>query len=237
MKPLSPKRDPDAAKKLLVTPDEKLSNIEREKKVLLAVQMSPMPCPMCFEKVSVVDAADDALQIGGDGYQGQYVCPNCDTELAKVVPFFMVPGTPGWHWQRKYPILGKARRTRLFSRQELALLVEEHDAIEAILWDPAARARRRNPPVVNAGAHQELQLVTPARLAAYLERCGWTIDEGGTDEVHRSWEKPGGGICYTHAIPVADAEVMAWDVESVALGEDCSVLSVLVGLLTLMPGR
>ena len=29
---------------------------------------------------------------------------------------------------------------------------------------------------------------------------------------------------------------MAWDVESVALGEDCSVLTVLVGLLTLMPG-
>ena len=233
MKPLFPKREPEAAQKLLATPDEDLTHTEREKKALLAVQLSPMPCPMCFERVSVVDAADDALQVGGDG---KYVCPNCDIELAKVVPFFMVPGTPGWHWQRKFPILGKARRTRLFSRQELALLVEEHDAIEAVLWDPAARARRRNPPVIAAGAHQELQLATPGRVTAYLEQRGWTIDEGGTDEVHRSWEKPGGGICYTHAIPVADAEVMAWDVESIALGENGSVLSVLVGLLALMPG-
>ena len=39
MKPLFPKRDPEAAKKLLATPDEKLTNVEREKKVLVAVQI------------------------------------------------------------------------------------------------------------------------------------------------------------------------------------------------------
>ena len=44
----------------------------------------------------------------------------------------------------------------------------------------------------------------------------------------------GGWICYMHAVLLADAKVMALDVESIALSEDCSVL--LAGLLTLMPG-
>jgi hypothetical protein len=38
------------------------------------------------------------------GFDGKYTYPSCETELAKVMPFFMVPGTPGWHWKRKYPI-------------------------------------------------------------------------------------------------------------------------------------
>jgi hypothetical protein len=113
-------------------------------------------------------------------------------------------------------------------------LVAEHDVIMKILLDPAARGRRRDPPVVDDGA-PALQLVTPARLAAYVERHGWCSDEGGTDEVHQSWEKPGGGVCGTHAVPVADAEVMAWDVESIALGEECSVLRILVELLMPLP--
>jgi hypothetical protein len=171
----------------------------------------------------------------GEDYAGKYMCPNCDTELAKVVPFFMVPGTPGWHWQRKYPIPANTEGDRLFSKKELELLVVEHDAIMKILREPLARHRRSDPPVIDDAAGPPFQLVTPARLAAYLERRGWTIDEGGTDEIHQSWEKPGGGVCSTHAIPVADAEVMAWDVEAVALGEDCSVLAVLVGLLTRVP--
>jgi hypothetical protein len=221
------KKNPEAAKKL--------TNVERDKKFTLAVAMTPMPCPMCFSKVSVVEAADDTLAVG-DSYSGKYVCPTCETELAKVVPFFMVPGTPGWHWHRKYPIPGKKDNDeRSFSRLELELLVEEHDALMDILHDAAARGRRRDPPVINASAHKEFQLVTPARLATYLERGGWTIDEGGTDDIHRTWEKASGEICYTHAIPVADAEVMAWDVASTALGEDCSVLRVVVGLLALGP--
>ncbi|NUQ73381.1 MAG: hypothetical protein HUU21_07485 [Polyangiaceae bacterium] len=101
---LFPKKNPEAAKKLLNTPDEKLTNIERDKKFILAMVMTPMPCPMCFAKVSVVEAADDTLEIGGDDYNSKYICPSCETELAKVVPFFLQPGTPGWHWQRKYPV-------------------------------------------------------------------------------------------------------------------------------------
>ena len=194
MNRLFPKKDPEAARKLLATPDEALTNTEREKKHVLALHATPMPCPMCFEKINVYDAADETCAVG-DTYNGRYVCTNCDTELAKVVPFFMVPGTPGWHWQRKYPIAGKTEGDRVFSMQELELLVEEHDAIKAILVDPDARRRRRDPPLMNAGTHKELRLVTPTRLVAYLERRGWTIDEGGSDEVDPGLGKPGGGVC------------------------------------------
>ena len=50
-----------------------------------------------------------------------------------------------------------------------------------------------------------------------------------------TWDEPDGAICSMHAIPVADAETMAWDAESIAHGEDCSVLRVMVGLLALGP--
>lgn len=183
MDQLFPKKNPEAAKKLLETPAEKLTNIERQKKFILAVVMTPMPCPMCFEKVSVVEAADDMLEIGGD-YTAKYICPSCETELAKVVPFFMVPGTPGWHWQRKYPIAGKNKDNngeRLFSLQELEVLVAEHSAVTLLV----ARARRGEP-----GAHvvvpEQLQLVTSARLGAYLQARGWAIDEAGSDDAHRT---------------------------------------------------
>ena len=65
MDQLFPKKNPEAVKKLLETPDEKLTNIERDKKLMLAVATTPVPCPMCFSKVSVVDTADDTLEIGG----------------------------------------------------------------------------------------------------------------------------------------------------------------------------
>jgi len=43
MDQLFPKKNPEAAKKLLETPDDKLANIERQKKFILAVVMTPMP--------------------------------------------------------------------------------------------------------------------------------------------------------------------------------------------------
>lgn len=106
---LFPKKDPEGLKKLLRTPDEALFEAGRQKKYIAALHSTPMPCPMCWDAVSLYDAGDDTQEVGAV-YEGSYVCPNCDTELAKVVPFYMIPGTPGWHWQRKYPIPGKKQR-------------------------------------------------------------------------------------------------------------------------------
>jgi hypothetical protein len=189
-----------------------------------------MPCPVCFAKVSLIDAADDTLEVGGEPYGGNYICPNCGTELAKIPS--PEGGTPGWAWQRKVPVAGKTGR--IFSDQELDLLVEEHDAITRILEDPEARSRHCTHPRVDSGA-KVLRLVTPARLAAYLERYGWGFEGPATDETQQGWKKAGGKYCTTRMCAVADAEGMAWDVESVALGEDCSVLRVLVGLLAVEP--
>jgi len=147
-----------------------------------------------------------------------------------VAPLFLVPGTPGWHWQRKYPVPGKKKDNdgRYFSLQELEVLVAEHDG-HAPRREGAAAARSR-------GSRPRARAVQARHLGlarTYLQARGWTINEASSDDAHRTWRKSDGGVCYTHAD--GDAEVMAGDVESVAIGEECSVLRVLVGLMALGP--
>jgi hypothetical protein len=111
------------------------------------------------------------------------------------------------------------------------LLVEDHDAISEVLLDPDANDRRcRGLPPVSSGAI--LLLATPARLTAYLESRGWVRDPHTAHTWTRLPEcsdEP--DTCIVHAAPVAFAEIMAWDVESVAVGEGVSVLRVLAGLV------
>ena len=106
MNQLIPKRDPDGLKRLLETPEDQLTLQDRELRFSAALHATRVPCPMCFEPVNLYEAGDDTQAVG-EPYEGTYVCPNCDTELAKIAPFYLVPGTPGWHWQRRYPIPGK----------------------------------------------------------------------------------------------------------------------------------
>ena len=103
---LFPKTDPEGLKRLLETPDEELDQIDYLRKCLAAQHATPMPCPMCFDVVNLYDAGDDTQEVGVP-YAGSYACPNCDTELIKFTPFFLVPDTPGWHWRRKHPLPGK----------------------------------------------------------------------------------------------------------------------------------
>jgi hypothetical protein len=107
---LFPKKDPEGLKRLLATPESQLTTNECERRYTAVRHATPVPCPMCFEPVSLYEAGDDTQAVN-EPYDGQYFCPNCDTELAKIAPFYLVPGTPGWHWQRKHPIPGKKQRT------------------------------------------------------------------------------------------------------------------------------
>lgn len=100
----NPKTNSEECKRLLATPARLLTGLERQARTILAIHMTPMPCPMCFAQVSVYDAGDETCGEMEKLYDGKYVCPGCDTELAKVVPFVAQPGTPGWHWRRKDPI-------------------------------------------------------------------------------------------------------------------------------------
>ena len=139
-----------------------------------------MPCPMCFEKFNVVDAADESCAVGED-YTGHVHLP----ELR--------------HRARQGgPLLHGARHARMALAAEVP--DPRQDGGRPRLLDagarapgrgarrdrwtssatPIARGRRRDPPVIDDAAGPPLRLVTPARLAAYLERRGWTIDEGGT---------------------------------------------------------
>lgn len=104
----------------------------------------------------------------------------------------MVPGAPGWRWQRKYPIPGKKKDNdgRYFSLQELELLVAECDTVTLLV----ARARRPLDPGARVIVPEQLQLVTLAWLGAYLQARGWTIDEASGDDAHRTWRKSDGGV-------------------------------------------
>lgn len=97
-------------KRLLETPENQLTVPEYERRYTAALHATQVPCPMCFEPVSLYEAGDDTQAVG-EPYAGAYVCPNSDTELAKIAPFYFVPGTPGWHWRRKHPIPGMKQRT------------------------------------------------------------------------------------------------------------------------------
>lgn len=110
MNQLLPKKDPEGLKRLLEIPDNELTLAERELRYKAAIGATRVPCPMCFEPVSLYDAGDETQAVG-EPYDGAYTCPNCDTELAKVSPFYLVPGTPGWYWRRKHPIPGRRQRT------------------------------------------------------------------------------------------------------------------------------
>jgi hypothetical protein len=74
---------------------------------------------MCFEPVNLYEAGDDTQAVGAS-YEGKYVCPYCDTELARILPLFMTPGTPGWYWQRKEPIPNKKQGPRALPEYHVA---------------------------------------------------------------------------------------------------------------------
>jgi hypothetical protein len=80
---LFPKKNPEAAKKFAWDAGQEAHDIEQQMKLILALFMAPMPCPMCFEKVSVYDAADETRGVS-DNYNGKDVCPNCNTGHAGV---------------------------------------------------------------------------------------------------------------------------------------------------------
>ena len=100
---LNPKANPEGLKKLLATSRHWLTNVEQQAQFIARLYSSPMPCPMCFNPVTVYEAGDDTQTVG-ELYTGRYECPHCKTELAKIVPFVIQPGTPGWDWRRKHPI-------------------------------------------------------------------------------------------------------------------------------------
>jgi hypothetical protein len=56
----------------------------------------------------------------------------------------------------------------------------EHDTVTLLV----ERVRRRSDPGTRVVTPEQFQFVTSTRLGAYLQACGWTIDEAGSDDAH-----------------------------------------------------
>jgi hypothetical protein len=85
-------------RELLQTPEQLLSQLDKQRLFLLRIEGTPMPCPACKWPVSAFEAAGidlDAYDFGVTNYQ--YRCPGCGAQLEQVVPLFANGGTL-WHW-------------------------------------------------------------------------------------------------------------------------------------------
>jgi hypothetical protein len=88
-------------RELLQTPNEQLSQLQRQKKYVLQKEMTPVPCPVCKKPLDAITAAGiDIDQYDATKSKDQYRCPDCQAELELVVPF--IAFGPGWHWQIRH---------------------------------------------------------------------------------------------------------------------------------------
>ena len=84
-------------RELLRAPPEKLSPLDRQKRHVLAVESTPVPCPACTTPVDAVTAAGlDVDEFTFDARTPTYRCPHCRAVLDRVTP--VVALGPGWHW-------------------------------------------------------------------------------------------------------------------------------------------
>jgi hypothetical protein len=82
------------------TPHALLSEVDRQRPLLLRVEGAAMPCPACPKAVNVFDAAGlDIDQHDFSKTRPTYRCPACSAELEPVVPVFSLG--PLWPWQLK----------------------------------------------------------------------------------------------------------------------------------------
>ncbi len=84
-------------RELLHAPPHTLSPLDLQRRHVLAVESSPVPCPACETPVDAVTAAGlDLDQYTFGPATPGYRCPCCGAVLDRVTP--LVAFGPGWHW-------------------------------------------------------------------------------------------------------------------------------------------
>jgi hypothetical protein len=105
-------------RQLLTTPEQLLSELDRQRLFLLRTEGTPVPCPACKRPVNAFDAAGidlDAYDFGATKYE--YRCPSCDARLEQVVPLFS-GGSTLWHWHLQNDWLQEQlRKAKAFDQQ------------------------------------------------------------------------------------------------------------------------
>ena len=104
-------------RELLQSPKEVLGPLDRQRRFLLQVDLTPMPCPACSTPLSALTAAGtdiDAYQFGEQ--KCAFRCPQCMAELEQIVPLF--GSGPGWYWQLKRDWLAeRLRKANLYDQE------------------------------------------------------------------------------------------------------------------------
>lgn len=82
-------------------PTQTLTTLEQQDRFVVGKALVPMPCPMCHNPVSKIDATgkgidDYDVRAGGEP---DFACPHCKTELR-----FCLPLMGAASWVRKTPI-------------------------------------------------------------------------------------------------------------------------------------
>jgi hypothetical protein len=85
-------------RELLRAPPEKLAPPDKQRRHVLAVESTPVPCPVCKAPLDAITASGlDVDQYAFDARTPSYRCPHCRAVLDRVTP--LVALGPGWLWQ------------------------------------------------------------------------------------------------------------------------------------------
>jgi hypothetical protein len=105
-------------RELLTTPEQLLSELDKQRVFLLRAAGTALPCPACKRPVNAFDAAGidlDAYDFGATEYE--YRCPACGARLEQVVPLFASGGSL-WHWHLQDAWLQEQlRKAQAFDQQ------------------------------------------------------------------------------------------------------------------------
>jgi hypothetical protein len=103
---------------LLRAPPETLSALDRQKRHVLAVETTPVPCPACETPLDAVAAAGlDVDQFTFGPSAPAYRCPHCGAVLDRVTP--LVALGPGWYWAINRPwLVERLRRAELYDAEQ-----------------------------------------------------------------------------------------------------------------------
>jgi len=103
-------------RQLLEAPGEALSAVGRQRRHVLRVELTAMPCPACAAPAGALAAAGvDVNDYAFGAEERSFRCPSCGAALEQVVPFVAIG--PAWHraLDRQW-LAGRLQRARLYEQ-------------------------------------------------------------------------------------------------------------------------
>ena len=87
---------------ILKTPAGLLTGLDKQRKFLLEMALTPNPCPDCKMEQNELQASGIAINdFKFDSAEPAYRCIRCRRELQHIVPMFSMGHKTLWHWGLK----------------------------------------------------------------------------------------------------------------------------------------